>query len=197
MEEDLSRFCCQHPECPDYGQRGHGNLTVCGHYGKAQQHRLLYCRTCKARFSERKGTPLFRSGLAAGEGPRTWSSTSPTATGSGPPRGWSACTATRWSATADCLGEHAQQLHDELVAFSPSDSRGPARREVVLRLQEAGALRPRPTRPMTSTGDWWDHVAYDPEHKLVLCVVPGARAPRRPRPWSPTSTVGRRAAPLS
>jgi IS1 family transposase len=24
-------------------------------------------------------------------------------------------------------------------------------------------------------GDWWDHKAYDPEHKLVLCVVPGAR----------------------
>ena len=24
-------------------------------------------------------------------------------------------------------------------------------------------------------GDWWDHVAYDPEHKLVLCVIPGAR----------------------
>jgi hypothetical protein len=24
-------------------------------------------------------------------------------------------------------------------------------------------------------GDWWDHVAYDPEHKLVLAVVPGAR----------------------
>jgi len=25
-------------------------------------------------------------------------------------------------------------------------------------------------------GDWWDHVAYDPEHKLVLVVVPGARS---------------------
>ena len=25
------------------------------------------------------------------------------------------------------------------------------------------------------TGDWWDNVAYDPEHKLVLAVVPGAR----------------------
>ena len=25
-------------------------------------------------------------------------------------------------------------------------------------------------------GDWWDHVAYDPEHKLVLAVVPGARS---------------------
>ena len=24
-------------------------------------------------------------------------------------------------------------------------------------------------------GDWWDHTAYDPEHRLVLCVVPGAR----------------------
>jgi IS1 family transposase len=24
-------------------------------------------------------------------------------------------------------------------------------------------------------GDWWDHKAYDPEHKLVLAVVPGAR----------------------
>jgi hypothetical protein len=25
-------------------------------------------------------------------------------------------------------------------------------------------------------GDWWDHVAFDPEHKRVLAVVPGARA---------------------
>jgi hypothetical protein len=25
-------------------------------------------------------------------------------------------------------------------------------------------------------GDWWDHVAYDPEHRLVLAVVPGACA---------------------
>jgi hypothetical protein len=63
MEVDLSRFCCQHPDSPDSGKRGHGNLTVCSHYGKAQQHRLLYCRTCKSRFSEWKGTPQFRSGL--------------------------------------------------------------------------------------------------------------------------------------
>jgi IS1 family transposase len=27
----------------------------------------------------------------------------------------------------------------------------------------------------TQRGDWWDHTAYDPEHRLVLCVVPGAR----------------------
>lgn len=24
-------------------------------------------------------------------------------------------------------------------------------------------------------GDWWDHKVYDPEHRLVLAVVPGAR----------------------
>jgi hypothetical protein len=24
-------------------------------------------------------------------------------------------------------------------------------------------------------GDYWDHIAYDPEHRLVVCVVPGAR----------------------
>ena len=32
--DDLSRFCCQDPDCPDHGKRGHGNLTVCGRYGK-------------------------------------------------------------------------------------------------------------------------------------------------------------------
>jgi IS1 family transposase len=25
-------------------------------------------------------------------------------------------------------------------------------------------------------GDWWDHIGFDPEHKLVLAVVPGARS---------------------
>jgi hypothetical protein len=25
------------------------------------------------------------------------------------------------------------------------------------------------------TGDGWDHVAFDPEHELVLAAVPGAR----------------------
>jgi IS1 family transposase len=25
-------------------------------------------------------------------------------------------------------------------------------------------------------GDWWDHLAYDAEHRLVLAVVPGARS---------------------
>src|ERR1700746_3766129 len=62
MDDDLSRFFCQNPDSADYARRGHGNLTVCGRYGP-QQRRLLYCKTCKARFSERKGTPLFDTRL--------------------------------------------------------------------------------------------------------------------------------------
>jgi IS1 family transposase len=34
-----------------------------------------------------------------------------------------------------------------------------------------------PTAPADDhKGDWWDHLAYDPEHRLVLAVVPGARS---------------------
>ena len=32
--DDLARFCCQNPDCPDHGCRDLGNLTVCGRYGK-------------------------------------------------------------------------------------------------------------------------------------------------------------------
>jgi transposase-like protein len=117
--DDLCHFCCQNEECPDYGKRGLGNLTVCARYGQ-QQRRLLYCRTCKDRFSERKGTPLFDSRLpehkvvdvlrhvAEGVGVRQTSRLV----------GVSKDTVVRYSLRA---GEHAQQLHDELVAFSPQD----------------------------------------------------------------------------
>jgi len=59
----LAKFCCQNKKCPDYGKRGLENLTVCGWYGKNKQFRLLYCRTCQKRFSERKGTPFFGARL--------------------------------------------------------------------------------------------------------------------------------------
>ena len=118
-DDDLSRFCCLNRHCPDYGKRDHGNLTVPMRYG-GHGRRLLRCRTCKARFSERKGTPLFDSRLpqdkvvallqhvAEGVGVRKTSRLV----------GVSKDTVVRYSAQA---GGHAQQLHDELVAFSPPD----------------------------------------------------------------------------
>lgn len=123
--DDLSHFCCLNTACPDYGKRDAGNLTVPMRYGNPPR-RVLRCRTCKARFSERKGTPLFDTRLppekvlavlehlAEGCGIRQ----------TGRLVGVKKDTVTRYALRA---GEHAQALHDELVAFSPSDPRSPVR----------------------------------------------------------------------
>jgi LacI family transcriptional regulator len=63
MSGDLKGFCCQNERCFDYGKRGLGNLILDGWYGKKNRYRMLLCRTCRTRFSERKGTPLFGSQL--------------------------------------------------------------------------------------------------------------------------------------
>jgi transposase-like protein len=111
-------------------------------YGKNKRLRLLYCRACHARFSERKGTPLFQARLPEakvaavlahiGEGCGVRKT--------GRLVGVNRETVARYSVLA---GTHAQVLHDELVAFSPADARGAVRREVGLRRQEGKALRPQ------------------------------------------------------
>jgi transposase-like protein len=118
---DLSQFCCQNPGCPDYGKRNAGNLTVCLRYGKRKRLRLLYCRTCRARFSERKGTALFQARLPEekiesvlahiqeGCGVRKTARL----TGVHPE------TVIRYSKLE---GEHSRELHNEGVAFSPPDA---------------------------------------------------------------------------
>jgi transposase-like protein len=124
MDEDLSRFCCQSPACPDHGKRGHGNLTVCMRYGK-HHRRLLYCRSCKARFSERKGTPLFDTRLSDD---KALAVLAHLADGCGVRQtgrlvGVGNNTVIRYGLLA---GDHARQLHDELVGFSPLDGQGAA-----------------------------------------------------------------------
>jgi hypothetical protein len=123
--DDLTRFCCLNPDCPDHGKRGHGNLTVPMCYGP-NKTRLLRCSTCQARFSERKGTPLFDARLPAdtltavlghvAEGVGTRKTARLT--------GVHPDTVTRYIRLA---GGHAEQLHDELVAFSPDDDGGAVR----------------------------------------------------------------------
>lgn len=122
--DDLSRFCCQNADCSDYGQRGLGNLTVCGRFGKGQRLRLLYCRTCKARFSERKGTPLFQARLSE---EKIQALAAHVAEGCGVRKTARLVQVTRNTVTrySRLLGRHAQALHDELVAFSPGHAGGP------------------------------------------------------------------------
>src|SRR5512144_2388248 len=62
--DDLARFCCLNPDCKDHGRRGGNSLRVHSRSGAPKQYRILECRTCGARASERKGTPLFRAHLS-------------------------------------------------------------------------------------------------------------------------------------
>jgi len=118
----LSKFCCQNKKCLDYGKRGVNNLTVCGRFGENNHIRLLYCRTCKQRFSERKGTPLFRMKLDEKKAISLLDRISESCgvRKTGRLIGVNKNTVIRYSRLA---GEHAKMLHDELVAFSPEDKR--------------------------------------------------------------------------
>ena len=80
-------------------------------------------------------------------------------------------TVSRYSRAA---GEHARAAHDELVAHSPET------REI--QMDEAWSFVAKKEKNCDEDepedrfrGDCWDHVAFDPEHRLVVSVVPGER----------------------
>ena len=116
----IERFCCQNSQCPQAGARGGENLYFRGWSGKARRIRLVYCRTCKRSFSERKGTVLEQArlpdekALAILKHLREGCGTRAT----GRLVEVDKNTVTRYLAKA---GAHAESLHDELVAFSPPD----------------------------------------------------------------------------
>ena len=115
----IETFLCHNSACPDHGKRGQGNLYFRGWSGRDKRIRMVYCRSCKKSFSERKGTALERSRLPEdkvvsvldhireGCGIRSTSRLTKV----------SRDTVSRYVALA---GDHAKALHDELVAFSPS-----------------------------------------------------------------------------
>jgi transposase-like protein len=116
----LSRFCCQNKKCPDYGKRNANNLSICGWFGKNNHIRLLYCRTCKGRFSERKGTPLFRMKL---DEKKTVSLLEHISESCGVRKTERLVGVNRNTVMRYCrlAGKHAKTLHDELIAFSPKN----------------------------------------------------------------------------
>jgi len=94
--------------------------------GPGKARRRLRGRTCTARFSERKGTPLFDARLPP---EKVVSVLEHVAEGCGVRQTGRLCrvnpnTVARYSRLA---GGHARDLHDELVAVSPPDDRGPVR----------------------------------------------------------------------
>ncbi len=115
----IEHFFCHNSDCADHGKRGQGNLYFRGWSGRDKQIRMVYCRSCKRSCSERKGTALERSRLPTdkvvsvldhlreGCGVRATHRLT----------GVSRDTISRYLALA---GEQSKNLHDELVAFSPS-----------------------------------------------------------------------------
>ena len=89
-------------------------------YGPNKSRRVLRCRTCKARFSERKGTPLFDARLPP---ERVTDVLAHVAEGIGT-RKTARLTGVHKDTVAwytRLAGDHAAELHDELVPFSPED----------------------------------------------------------------------------
>jgi transposase-like protein len=124
--DDLTYFCCQNPDCPDFGRRGLGNLRVCFRYGKDKQRRVLACRTCQQRFSERKGTALFRCKLPEDKAVSVLQHLQESCgvRQTGRLVGVNKNTVVRLAVAA---GRHAHDLHDGLVAFPPEDPGGAVR----------------------------------------------------------------------
>jgi LacI family transcriptional regulator len=124
--DDLKNFCCQNPECRHYGRRGLGNLRVCFRNGPNKQRRVLACRTCQKRFSERKGTPLYRAKLPEQKALSVLQHVQERCgvRQTGRLVGVNKNTVVRLAILA---GQHAQQLHDELVDFSPQHPRSAVR----------------------------------------------------------------------
>ena len=92
----------------------------------------------------------------------------------GPRRAWSGCTAILWSATAESWANTPSDSTTNSWLFPPEteEVQFDEKWSFVYKKQE----HCDPTDPADAQrGDWWDHTAYDPEHKLVLCVTPGPR----------------------
>ena len=87
---------------------------------------MLRCRACKARFCERKGTPLFDSRLPP---EKIESALEHIAEGCGVRQTGRLCEVDRGTVgrLSRIAGEHAHDLHDELVAIPPPHARGPVR----------------------------------------------------------------------
>ena len=127
--DDLHQYCCQNASCAQHGVRNNNNIRVRAYYGENKEKRLLYCTDCHQTFSERRGTVFFNSRLPAttvvsilehvveGTGMRK----------TGRLLNVAPDTVIRYTKLS---GEHAEQLHDEFVAFSPKHRRSSIRREV-------------------------------------------------------------------
>jgi len=140
LMDDLKNFFCWNKNCAKYGIRGAENIRVKDWYGKNKDIRLLQCGDCGQRFSERRGTIFFDSRLPR---EKTIAVMEHIAEGVGVRKTGRLTKVNRRTVSrfTKLAGAHAEQLHDELVAFSPQHRRSSVGREVGLRAQKGKELR--------------------------------------------------------
>ena len=115
--DDLKKFCCLNKNCKKCGIRGGNNIRVRTRYGK-NNTRLLYCLECKEKFSENRDTVFFNSRLPK---EKVVSIIEHVAEGNGMRKTGRLLdvdhdTVSRYTKLA---GEKAEEIHDDLVDFSP------------------------------------------------------------------------------
>jgi hypothetical protein len=113
-EHSWSQLACPNEDCSAFGQKGQPNLRPHGWSSKARGIRCLRCTVCGKSFSERAGTPLFRTHLPEDKAVQIAAHLAE-GTGARPTSrlcGVTLNTVLRWSLHA---GNHAQAFHDELV----------------------------------------------------------------------------------
>jgi hypothetical protein len=135
----IEELCCQDFECPDYGKRDAGNLRWHGWSSETQGIRMVYCRTCKTYFSERKGTALSGSRLAQ---EKALAVLEHICEGCGVRQTARLVKVDKDTVTRLTLaaGEHARRVHAEKLGVSPLNAGDPVRRKVGIRLQEGEEL---------------------------------------------------------
>ena len=173
MTEDLSRSCCPNLRCPDHGRQGIGNLTACAHHVKGKKRRMLSCRSCKARSSEREGDSPVWFPVDRGEGRLDLRTSGRTQRRPGHRR------------AGEGGPQHRGPPHPaRRRSCPPTPRRGRGcfpRVAVRSSPTRNGPMSPRsgpsaPDEPADDPrGDCRDHVAIDPESRQVLVVVPGPR----------------------
>ena len=167
---DLSQLCCVNSECPLYGQRCAGNLTIRKTYGQ-DRIRYLRCHRCGEEFSERNGTALFKLKISEA---KAASIIEHLDVGCGV-----VATAQLVGVAKDTVsrlnrvsGRSSRKIHDRWVRDL---------RPTAVQFDEKWSYTGKKQRHLTpqddpeQTGDRWDLNGLDPQTKLLISLVPGPR----------------------
>jgi len=170
-QRPLDELCCVNPACLDRGRQGAGNLCV--RLGKGGgRWRVLGCTSCKTEFSERKGTPLWRTRMSP---ERAEAIASHLKEGCGIRKTSRLVGASKDGVTSIAirLGLHARALHDQRArGLNVREAQFDEKWSFVEKKQK----NCDDTKPEDlEAGDQWDHTAIDVDSRFVVSVVVGKR----------------------